>query len=260
MFIDVMADFSRKLSERVARQSAGGLAGAQQERREALKAYDRKRRRQQIMTAGVAVGALIALGIASLDAAHRARLSRPRPPSPPRRPNRRRLSWWPPPSRPSCPTRRRPRRRRNPLRRARRRRARARAAARRRGAGSPEAIARLRLQSRASRRRRRTHDRRRRHELPAEQRPTADAATSTASCWSSFARIPRRRWRRRRVRTAQRTRTARPPPAIPARSINSGAGSTRWCADAVRSPPGRRVAIDAVPFATDRPPRRPHGR
>ena len=71
LFIDVMADFSRKLSERVARQSAGGLAGAAQERREALKAYDRRRRRQQIMTAGVAVGALIALGIASPDAAHR---------------------------------------------------------------------------------------------------------------------------------------------------------------------------------------------
>lgn len=66
MFIDVMADFSRQLGERVARQSAGGLAGAAQERREALKAYDRKRRRQQMLTAGVAVGALIALGIASL--------------------------------------------------------------------------------------------------------------------------------------------------------------------------------------------------
>lgn len=66
MFIDVMADFSRKLGERAARQSAGGLAGAAQERREALKAYDRARRRQQILTAGVAVGALIALGIASL--------------------------------------------------------------------------------------------------------------------------------------------------------------------------------------------------
>ena len=49
LFIDVMADFSRKLSERVARQSAGGLAGAAQERREALKAYDRRRRRQQLM-------------------------------------------------------------------------------------------------------------------------------------------------------------------------------------------------------------------
>ena len=66
LFIDVMADFSRKLGERAARQSAGGLAGAAQERREALKAYDRARRRQQILTAGVAVGALIALGIASL--------------------------------------------------------------------------------------------------------------------------------------------------------------------------------------------------
>lgn len=66
MFIDVMGDFSRKLSERAARQSAGGLAAAQQERREALKAYDRARRRQQVLTAGVAVGALIALGIASL--------------------------------------------------------------------------------------------------------------------------------------------------------------------------------------------------
>lgn len=66
IFIDVMADFSRQLSERVARQSAGGLAGAQQERREALRAYERKRRRQQMLTAGVAVGALIALGIASL--------------------------------------------------------------------------------------------------------------------------------------------------------------------------------------------------
>jgi hypothetical protein len=66
MFIDVMADFSRKLGERAARQSAGGLAAAQQERREALRAYDRSRRRQQILTAGVAVGALIALGIASL--------------------------------------------------------------------------------------------------------------------------------------------------------------------------------------------------
>ena len=66
LFIDVMADFSRKLGERAARQSAGGLASAQQERREALRAYDRARRRQQILTAGVAVGALIALGIASL--------------------------------------------------------------------------------------------------------------------------------------------------------------------------------------------------
>lgn len=66
LFIDVMADFSRKLGERAARQSAGDLASAARERREALKAYDRRRRRQQIMTAGVAVGALIALGIASL--------------------------------------------------------------------------------------------------------------------------------------------------------------------------------------------------
>ena len=66
IFIDVMADFSRKLGERAARQSAGGLAAAAQERREALKAYDRRRRRQQLLTAGVAVGALIALGIASL--------------------------------------------------------------------------------------------------------------------------------------------------------------------------------------------------
>jgi len=66
LFIDVMADFSRRLGERTARQSAGGLAGAAQERRAALKAYDRSRRRQQILTAGVAVGALIALGIASL--------------------------------------------------------------------------------------------------------------------------------------------------------------------------------------------------
>jgi hypothetical protein len=66
LFIDVMADFSRQLGERVARQSAGGLAGAAQERREAMKAYDRTRRRQQMLTAGVAVGALIALGIASL--------------------------------------------------------------------------------------------------------------------------------------------------------------------------------------------------
>lgn len=66
MFIDVVADFSRKLGERAARQSAGNLAAAQQERREALRAYDRARRRQQMLTAGVAVGALIALGIASL--------------------------------------------------------------------------------------------------------------------------------------------------------------------------------------------------
>jgi Putative peptidoglycan binding domain len=66
MFIDVVADFSRKLGERVARQTAGGLAAAQQERREALRAYDHARRRQQMLTAGVAVGALIALGIASL--------------------------------------------------------------------------------------------------------------------------------------------------------------------------------------------------
>jgi len=66
LFIDVMADFSRKLGERVAQQSAGGLAAAAQERREAMRAYERKRRRQQMLTAGVAVGALIALGIASL--------------------------------------------------------------------------------------------------------------------------------------------------------------------------------------------------
>jgi hypothetical protein len=66
LFIDVMADFSRKLGERAARQSAGGLAAAAQERREALQAYDRARRRQRILTAGVAAGALIALAIASL--------------------------------------------------------------------------------------------------------------------------------------------------------------------------------------------------
>jgi hypothetical protein len=66
LFIDVMADFSRKLGERVARQSADGPAAAAQERREAMKAYDRARRRQQTLTAGVAVGALVALGIASL--------------------------------------------------------------------------------------------------------------------------------------------------------------------------------------------------
>jgi hypothetical protein len=66
MFIDVVADFSRQLSERVARQSAGGLAGKAQERREAMKAFERTRRRRQMLTAGVAVGALIALGIASL--------------------------------------------------------------------------------------------------------------------------------------------------------------------------------------------------
>ena len=78
MFIDVMADFSRQLSERVARQSAGGLAGAAQERREALRAYERKRRRQQMVTAGVAVGALVALGIASL-----APPTAPTEPSPP---------------------------------------------------------------------------------------------------------------------------------------------------------------------------------
>ena len=66
LFIDVMAGFSRQLGERVAQQSAGGRAGAAQERREALKAYDRARLRKQILTAGVAVGALIALGIASL--------------------------------------------------------------------------------------------------------------------------------------------------------------------------------------------------
>jgi len=65
MFIDAMADFSRQLGERAARQSPG-LAAAQQHRREALRAYDRTRRRQQILTGGVAVGALIALGIASL--------------------------------------------------------------------------------------------------------------------------------------------------------------------------------------------------
>lgn len=66
LFIDAMADFSRKLGERAARQSAGGLAAAAQERRQAMQAYDRARRRQQMLTAGVAVGALIALGIASL--------------------------------------------------------------------------------------------------------------------------------------------------------------------------------------------------
>jgi hypothetical protein len=66
MFIDVMADFSRQLGERAARHSAASLASAQQERREALRAYDRKRRRQQMLTAGVAAGALVALGIASL--------------------------------------------------------------------------------------------------------------------------------------------------------------------------------------------------
>jgi hypothetical protein len=45
----------------VARQSAGSLATAQQER-----ACDRARRRQQMLTGGVAAGAVIALGIASL--------------------------------------------------------------------------------------------------------------------------------------------------------------------------------------------------
>ncbi len=149
MFIDVMADFSRKLGERVARQSAGGLAAAQQERREAMKAYDRARRRQQILTAGVAVGALIALGIASLAppvappvAAPPAVAAAPVEPAPPVMvaaaqptvlPDTTPVAPAPEPAPSSAAT---PSHARH-----------ARAVARRGGAGSPKAPARLRLQS-----------------------------------------------------------------------------------------------------------------
>ena len=214
LFIDVMADFSRKLGERVARQSAGGLAGAAQERREALKAYDRSRRRQQILTGGVAVGALIALGIASLApptatpvAAPPAVAAAPSEPAPAVMVAAAQPTVLPDARRPTADGARSVEHGGA---------GRARAAARRRDAGSPEAAAGLRLQSRAGRRRRRAHDRRRRHELPAEQRPTAG--------------------RRHRPRSAG---AASPGFRAPGGAAAAANGST--CADTDRRAPSRPV-------------------
>ena len=61
-----MADFSRRLAERDANRTAAGPITAAHERQEALRAYDRARRRKQILIGGFVVGGLIAMGIASL--------------------------------------------------------------------------------------------------------------------------------------------------------------------------------------------------
>ncbi len=65
-FVEAMSDFSRRLGERDAKRMAAGPITAAHERQEALRAYDRARRRKQILAGGFVVGALIALGIASL--------------------------------------------------------------------------------------------------------------------------------------------------------------------------------------------------
>jgi len=65
-FAESISDFSRRLSERAAERAAAGPITAAQERQEAIRAYDRARRRKQILVGGFVAGGLIALAIASL--------------------------------------------------------------------------------------------------------------------------------------------------------------------------------------------------
>lgn len=65
-FMEAMSDFSRRLGERAAKRTAAGPITAAHERQEALRAYDRARRRKQILVGGFVAGGLIALAIASL--------------------------------------------------------------------------------------------------------------------------------------------------------------------------------------------------
>lgn len=74
-----MADLSRRLSERAARQSAADPGAAAEARRAALQAYDRARERRLIVAMGVAMAAVIGVGIAYLASTAG---SQPGPPSP----------------------------------------------------------------------------------------------------------------------------------------------------------------------------------
>ena len=65
-FAEAVADFSRRLGERAAQRTAVGPITAAHERQEAIRAYDRARRRKQILVGGFVAGGLIALAIASL--------------------------------------------------------------------------------------------------------------------------------------------------------------------------------------------------
>jgi hypothetical protein len=65
-FMESISEFSRRLGERAAQRTAAGPITAAQERQEAIRAYERARRRKQILVGGFVAGGLIALAIASL--------------------------------------------------------------------------------------------------------------------------------------------------------------------------------------------------
>ncbi|MBL6615626.1 MAG: peptidoglycan-binding protein [Reyranella sp.] len=65
-FAETVADFSRQLGERAAERAAAGPITTAQERQEAMRAYDRARRRKQVLVGAFVGGGLIALAIASL--------------------------------------------------------------------------------------------------------------------------------------------------------------------------------------------------
>lgn len=65
-FTEAMADFSRRLGERTAQRAAAGPITTAQERQEAMRAYERSRRRKQVVAGAFVGGGLIALAIASL--------------------------------------------------------------------------------------------------------------------------------------------------------------------------------------------------
>jgi hypothetical protein len=64
--MEVMSDFSRKLGERTAQRVMADPIATAQERHEAMLAYERGRRRKQILVGGFVAGGVLALAIASL--------------------------------------------------------------------------------------------------------------------------------------------------------------------------------------------------
>jgi Putative peptidoglycan binding domain len=66
LFTEVVSDFSRRLRERAADQSATDAAAAARQRRAALMAYDREHRRRLILVGGFGVGALMGLALAMI--------------------------------------------------------------------------------------------------------------------------------------------------------------------------------------------------
>lgn len=65
-FAEAVSDFSRRLGERAAEQSATDFGTAARERRAALRAQDRRHRHRQILVGGFGVGALMGLTLAMI--------------------------------------------------------------------------------------------------------------------------------------------------------------------------------------------------